>query len=372
MWNTYISLMARTEAKNAVLSEEEPLSAEEDAMRAAETQGQRAEHSTPGLFPLDEVSEHSRTSSEFGRIESWGSLRDRLSEDRLTTKWPSPAQAGVAAAQAGAAAAHCAHLPADTSDGSSARASASRTTSVAPPPTTTSTAHAIAVRVDAAPISPGAGRDGGGSSSGGGGGGGRGSGSLREMQFLLSPTKTMATNSPSARPPTLVIGVSSQNPTSPSYRAKISAKCLAPVKSGSWTCNLLLGSPTRMSPTRVSGAGGHTGGLQAATHRGQTVALDEHAQGAAAAAGGGVTRSRVASRVTLSISVSVPRYPMEGRVSTPTPEAWRRRRVRCRMGAAGGAGLATILQERYARSTSLPERPFEVSSPGGGGGRGGM
>ena len=59
--------------------------------------------------------------------------------------------------------------------------------------------------------------------------------------------------------------------------------------------------------------------------------------------------------LSIRISVAVPRYPLEGRVSTPAPRAWRRRRARCL--------VAPLEQTRADRSHSLPERPSELASP---------
>ena len=63
--------------------------------------------------------------------------------------------------------------------------------------------------------------------------------------------------------------------------------------------------------------------------------------------------------LSIHISVPVPRYPLEGRVSTPAPQAWRRRRARCFVGRAA----SSLEQTRDDRSYSLPERPTELESP---------
>ena len=65
-------------------------------------------------------------------------------------------------------------------------------------------------------------------------------------------------------------------------------------------------------------------------------------------------------RVSISVSVPVPRFPLEGRVSTPAPEAWRRRRAVCTVVPGVGTNQA---QERNTRSHSLPTRPSPLSSP---------
>ena len=212
-------------------------------------------------------------------------------------------------------------------------------------------------------------------------------------RIILSPSRTWTTPTACSRPPTLLLSVSS--PTA--FSARLAPRS-SNLQDGTWSGNLagsvherervsyLLHhqqsrrtSPTRhASPLRVwGGQGGGPGSRPGsplvpwwkrlessrAAERGPAPVSDEARSpvrllpvGAASARDGGDVL-----RVSISVSVPVPRFPLEGRVSTPAPEAWRRRRAVCTV-VPGDLGTNQA-QERNMRSHSLPTRPSPLSSP---------
>ena len=122
-------------------------------------------------------------------------------------------------------------------------------------------------------------------------------------------------------------------------------------------------SPSRTSPMRALLWGETEASGGGAQEQASPIAVFTRAANARGLASDETSRSTPSTplgmALSIHISVPVPRYPLEGRVSTPAPHAWRRRRARCFVGRAA----SSLEQTRDDRSYSLPERPTELASP---------